>query len=286
MENFELFYERRERNPLRKQELAQLNYDNKAYADDIIREWERNIPQRIKDTYNILLKRDPKKAEEYLMGERQKEYQSHLKTKIGQDDYKLIFDKHGVKFYLDKKDLDKMNSQLISSINHSLRTFVDTIKDILPLRKPKIVIGDNRRNNKTNINKTGVTQVPAAYYYDGIIYIDIDHVDDPDLLVHEYAHLLADRISSQSKQLLQKGYSNMIDNFFKGVKKKKQDKLEGLDNDKWRKAVAKKLGLPSPYAFTNADEWFAEIITHWKKIPNNVVTYKFKQAVKSILTRL
>ena len=35
-------------------------------------------------------------------------------------------------------------------------------------------------------------------------------------------------------------------------------------------------------ALNNFDEFFAEIITHWKKMPNNVNTYRFKQAVKKV----
>jgi hypothetical protein len=43
---------------------------------------------------------------------------------------------------------------------------------------------------------------------------------------------------------------------------------------------------PSAYSVSNPDEFFAEIITNWKNVPNNVATYKFKNAVKKVITRL
>ena len=43
---------------------------------------------------------------------------------------------------------------------------------------------------------------------------------------------------------------------------------------------------PSAYSVSNPDEFFAEIITNWKNVPNNVATYKFKNAVKQVITRL
>ncbi len=285
MESFDIFYERNIRNPLRKKELEDYNYNNKAYADNAIKEWDANIPQKIKDTYRLIKLRDPQKAEEYLMGERQKEYQSHLRTKIDKG-YKLLFKKKGASVYLDLKDSDKVNSKVISEINSSIIKFMDYIKDIIPTKNFKIIITDTSRRNSISIDRSGSSTGVPAYYHDRLIYIDYNDAGDPDYLVHEYAHFLADGLPGKSKQMIEDGYKIMLDNYFRHVKKKKQDNLEGKENEKHRNAIAKKLGLPSPYAFTNADEWFAEIITHWKKIPNNVVTYKFKQAVKTIISRL
>ena len=57
---------------------------------------------------------------------------------------------------------------------------------------------------------------------------------------------------------------------------------------KERMEIAKKLGLPSEYAFNNFDEFFAEIIANWKEFSKNSspITYRFKQAVKSVLNTL
>jgi hypothetical protein len=76
----------------------------------------------------------------------------------------------------------------------------------------------------------------------------------------------------------------MLDEFFE--RKTRRKNLEGKRNEKLRSQLAKKMGLPSDYAATNFDEWFAELITHWKKLPKDRASYRFKQILKKVITRL
>jgi len=75
-----------------------------------------------------------------------------------------------------------------------------------------------------------------------------------------------------------------LDDFFE--RKTRRKNLEGRRNEKLRKQVAQKMGLPSDYAATNFDEWFAELISNWKNLPDNKISYKFKQILKKVITRL
>ena len=152
------------------------------------------------------------------------------------------------------------------------------MRDVLPIKKPRIVI--------KNIDKKVAGVIPPAYYQDRIIYIDTDQLSDPDYLVHEYAHYLADLIPKQTEEILLNEYQKFLDEYFRKSKRKKDFDLGGDEKRKMREAIAKKLGLPSSYAFTNFDELFAEIIMHWKRLPNNAASYKFKKSMKRVLTRL
>jgi hypothetical protein len=76
----------------------------------------------------------------------------------------------------------------------------------------------------------------------------------------------------------------MLSSYFE--KKTRRKSLKGKNNEELRIKVAEKLGLPSPYSTVNFDEWFAEVISHWKKMPNNANSYRFKTAMKKILTRI
>jgi len=82
MDNFEVFYERRERNPLRKRELEPLGYNNKKAGEDALEEWEQDIPNNVQDTYQILKRRNPSQAEQFLQQKRKEIRDQFLKKKI------------------------------------------------------------------------------------------------------------------------------------------------------------------------------------------------------------
>lgn len=212
-----------------------------------------------------------------------------FRDKIPSAEYEMLLDRYGVKFFMPKDEyraLDKVRRANITRIlNQSVNDFLNRIRDILPNRKPRIVIKDIAKVFPSNpYQEDG--QTPPAYKSDNIIYIDPQYIDNVDYMIHEYAHYLADKVPNQSFPILQREYKAMLDNYFRSVKKKQRQDLSLPEDQKLREKIAKKLGLPSQYAFVNPDEFFAEIITNWKTIPNNAATYKFKQAVKQVLSRV
>jgi hypothetical protein len=115
----------------------------------------------------------------------------------------------------------------------------------------------------------------------------------PDILLHEYAHLLADRVSKQVVPILRREYEKMINDFFTILmgKRTRKKHLEGEKNAFNRRVITKKLNIPDledkmGYGATNFDEWFAVTIQKWKEIPNNKATYRFKKVMKKIINRL
>ena len=86
-------------------------------------------------------------------------------------------------------------------------------------------------------------------------------------------------------------YESMLDIFFKHSKKKKQknfndvkDSEKNKELEKWRERIAIHFKLPSSYAVTNHDEFWAELITNWKRLPTQA--YQFKSSIKKIINRL
>lgn len=202
----------------------------------------------------------------------------------------------GFDIYFDK-DLDFIeNPAHFNRIQRTLRSTIVVattiyLKGIVPLRKPKIVITD--LTDQPNAAYRKGDSVPA-YYQDGVIYIDEYKIHNSYLLVHEYAHFLADRVKTQTQPLLRNAYNNMLDAYYNDLNKRKiklkdkQTDSKASANEKIieRQKIAKKLGFRSQYAFNDFDEFFAEVIASWKELPNNAITYRFKQAVKSVLNRL
>lgn len=269
MDKFEIFLEKRIKNPLRKQDLASREVpNNKEYVDSQVKEFEKTSSSKSPDIIN-----------QY----KQSLVNDYIRTSITPDKYKFLFEKNGMKFYLDKQDLDKWNPRWNRHLMTSVKMFLNDIKGLVPNRKPKFVVKNLQRDERLK-GEDGL--YPPAIYEDRVIYLDLDSIDNHEYLTHEYAHYLADLIPNQTEQLLQKEYSNMIDNYFREIKKRKRLDLEGNKNATYRKNIAKKLGFPTDYAFTNFSEFFAEILRFWKKLPNNTATYRFKQAIKSTLARL
>lgn len=123
-----------------------------------------------------------------------------------------------------------------------------------------------------------------------MIYIDQYHVDDPEFWIHEYAHYISHLIPDRFVDYAIEEYNKMLSEYFKYYvqKRTKRKNLENdrYDNPKHREQMAKYLGLPSEYASSNADEFFAEMLTYWNEIPNNKLTFRLKQVMRKILMRL
>jgi hypothetical protein len=286
-ETFKIFFERSERNRLRKQELKDKGVpDYKDWIDqekenlppkeaDKIRKMEKlKVPSELIDKF-----RDAKTSEH----EKRLKY-DYLRTKI---EGKLLFVEHGIKVYIDEYvDQDFSEKSLnCRTLKRIIGMLVVEYRDLIPNRKPKIVVTNTKKNPKLKgVNIIGGNTTLEGAYRNRIIYLNQFSVDDIQLLLHEYAHFLSDKISKQAEPFLRDEYKKMLDAFFE--RKTRRKNLEGKKNEKLRELVAKKMGLPSDYAATNFDEWFAELISHWKNLPNNPLSYRFKQILKKVITRL
>lgn len=215
--------------------------------------------------------------------EKEKKLKSaYFRKGVSEEEFRKVYERNGVEFYMpnDEYDVYKNTMNTIKRyMDLNVRKLME-IRDILPIKKPKIIV----KEIDEKINGT----VPPAYYdhKDRLIYIDVYQLVYPYYLIHEYAHYIADLFPKQSEEILMNEYNKFLDVYFKKMKKKKEEDLSGKEKENLRKSIAKKLELPSPYGFTNFDEFFAEIISHWKKLPNNKASYKFKQSMKKLLTRL
>ena len=287
MINFQLYFEKRERNPLRKRELERTNINNYTYVQKEKKKLPAESQSQIRKMKRLGV--EPEKIDAFKqkkIQEREQELkQKYFRTKITAP--VLVLEKFGIKVYKDSYATKEFapNSYSYRMINHLITKLVTDFKDILPNRKPRIIITDTSKNPvSATAAITGYDETPPGVYHDKLIYIDQHYVDDYDILVHEYAHYVADRIPKQTEPMLKAEYKKMLDEYFEKATRRKA--LEGLRNEKHRIAMAEKLGLPSDYAAANFDEWFAEIITHWKNVPNTKESYRFKSAVKSVLTRI
>jgi hypothetical protein len=288
MEKFNVYFEKRARNPLRRKELqdsgqeSHLDIYNREKdvlppdeQEKLEKQIELQVPQDKIDNWKIAkLKQQELDARDRL-----------LRDKIPKQEFDQIYEKYGIKFFMPKDEkvlrTPRMYS-LMRDLKSSVDIFLTNIRDILPNKKPRFVIKDlqNKNNPYYNDRRT------AAYVRDNIIYLDIDSIENPRYFIHEYSHWLAERIPNEIHPIIQVEYKKMLDFYFRSVKKKQRPNLEDPSDDRLRQRIAKKLGLPTDYSLVNADEFFAEIITHWKNLPNNATSYKLKQAVKRALSRL
>lgn len=275
------------RNPLRKKELSD-RLTNKEYYDSEIGKLSDDDKQKIKNMRKNGVDEDTIQAfQAAKIKKRDKELQNILKGKNKESNFTLIHNNRGLKIYRDKyvsNDFDKnmRNDFYIKSIP---RIIMDEYRDIIPNRKPVFVITDTEKNPLTkNVNLIGDDEAPGGVYHGRIVYLDQYSIGKKRVVLHEYAHFLADRVKKQVEPIIKKEYQKMLQNMF--GKRTKMKNLEGLDNEENRRLMASKMNLPSDYSSTNFDEWFAEIIAHWKMIPNNKETYRFKQIMKKIITRL
>jgi hypothetical protein len=288
MESFSTFFERRERNPLRKKELegSSTHHDWVEYDKNNL-EPEDNKKIRKMEKLGV----EPERIQtwkDYKLKEKENQLKhDYYRTKI--DEPTLILDIFGIKVYTDQYTSYNFSKDSVNleKAENTVREIVRDYKDIIPNRKPKFIITDTSKNPYTKgVNITGSGDDPAGVYRDRLIYIDQMSSDKYKIYIHEYAHFLENRVSKQVEKFLQEEYKKMLDGFFRSIKQRKRENLEGVENEKYRKAIAKKLGLPTDYAAANHSEWFAELIAHWKNMPNNKATYRFRQVMKKIINRL
>ena len=288
-ETFKIFFERRERNPLRKEELrdvgrisnieyieqekSNLDSEDQAKIDRMV---ELKVPEEL-----ITKFRNAKITEKEKSLKR-----DFLRTKL--NERQLWFKLFGIKVYVDEYVENPSEFEKSRLNNLTMRriigVLVNEFRDVLPVRKFNIVVTDNTKNPIFHeLSKKMDATIPGVYR-DRIIYLNKYNIDDPELLIHEYSHFIADRIPNEIYPMLKREYDKMLEEFF--GKKTKRQNLAGKRNKSLRAEVAKKMNLPSEYSATNPDEWFAELMQNWKNFPNNKKTYRFKSILKKIIGRL
>jgi preprotein translocase subunit Sss1 len=297
MKPFKLFIERKIRNPLRKEGLVssgQFDFHDPRFLDQY-REYYRKYPveqmddpedQVIRRKYENLFKSSEELAERYLESEVQKVLAKMLRPTT--KEYKKVYEYQGVQVFVDEDNVDDTNfspgSYNYRMVKHNVLVMLVYIRDILPNRKPKVVITNLSKNPYTK-SAFDANNPSAGMAYSKHIYLDESYFDDSVYWVHEYAHWVADLIPTQTQEMLRKAYKKMLNLYYKkmGLSKTKEKKTP--PNEVQLAKMAAKLGFPE-YGLTNHDEFFAVLIENWKQLPNNKLTYKFKSLVKSILTRL
>jgi hypothetical protein len=293
------------KNPLRKKSLEGIyspmgDDTNKAieWKDYILNGDLSNDPKhfKIKEDYLKLRETFPQRAESWL-NQLANEYQnSFRRTKTSE--YEKILESQGIQIFLDKyvnenfkNDTYKMYILPKMIIKLLLKT-----RGIMPNRKPKIIITDSSKNPKF---RGSYSKNPSAIYHDRLIFIDQNEIDNIDIWIHEFAHFVVDLIPTQTNQLLEKSYKDLLDIYWKKSKKKRRslapndpgNKVDVKETEMLRRKISKKLGFPQ-YGLINFDEFFAVIIEYWlsddvsKRLPDNAATYRFKTLVKNVLNRL
>jgi hypothetical protein len=290
-----LVIERKQRNPLRKQELwGQGNLDilnphyRELYNDVIINsDYDdlSDIDQRVKRKYENLLKSSEDLANRYLDSAFLRYIERVKKPKAA--DYKRIYQYQGVEVLLDEANVSDTNyapgSKNYRDIQHSVLVMLTYVRDLIPNKKPRIVITDVYKNKHVRDVAYSTPFRPAGFAFNKYIFIDENSKDEAAIYVHELAHWIVDLIPTQTQPLLIKAFNDMLDYYYKLSKKKRIQSSEITDSMRTR--MAKKLGFDE-YGLTNPDEFFAVLIENWKMLPNNKITYKFKSTVKSILIRI
>jgi hypothetical protein len=294
--SFKLFLERKQRNPLRKAELDSsniLDYKDPKFLDNF-REYYRKYPAAempevedrvIKNKYDNLLKSSKELAERYLENEIQARFANILRPSTRE--YRMIYTYQGVKVFVDDLNLDDINFKVGSpnyeEVKKNVLVMLVYIRDVLPNRRPKIVITNLSRNPHTK-DAYDPENPPAGLQFSKMIYLDEAHFEHSTYWVHEYAHWVADIVPSQSEEMIRRAYKKMLGLYYKKTKRKNPKSDKPLSDDMVAR-IAKSLGFPE-YGITSPNEFFAVLIENWKQLPNNKLTYKFKSLVKGILTRL
>jgi hypothetical protein len=292
MTPFRLYFERKQRNPLRKEELITSGKLDILGPDvlESYKEYYRKYPiDRMEDTedkviklkYDNLIKSSVELAEKYL-----DTVIKNLIKSIGREktkSYKKIYDYQGVQVFLDEDNVNDTNygvgSYNYRMVKHSVLVMLTYIRDILPNKSPKIVITSLKKNPFTKSYYNSKEQV-AGMAGDKLIFIDEMYIDENALWVHEYAHWVVDLIPTQTQSMMISAFEKFLDIYYIG----KHTKPKNITKRE-RYKIAKHLGFPE-YGLTDHNEFFAVLIENWKQLPNNKFTYKFKSLVKNILARL
>lgn len=283
------------KNPLRK-ELVKNAPNNLEYAKYFKTEWLTNFKQN-KDSdeykkYVAFKAKFPERAEKWLNILATSKANEFLRTKLPENSKKIL-EIQGIQVFLDPattSNFDK-SSQHYHDLVRSMNIFLMRIRGIVPNRKPKILITNPELNPLFQNLK--YVESAAGIYYDRMIFISEEEVNDPDVFVHEYAHFIVDIIPTQTGKLLEDAYVKMLDFYWKRAKVKKiklqptdmSDKTNVNEVRKMREKISRKLGFPQ-YGLINSSEFFAVLIENWHTLPNNAITYNYKQLVKNILIRL
>tara|TARA_R110002110_G_scaffold148108_1_gene339106 strand:- start:18073 stop:18993 length:921 start_codon:yes stop_codon:yes gene_type:complete len=306
MESFKVYLEKSPRNPLRKDRLKRAGVEDykvspmemKKLKEDWL--WwalrgdldpaHPNSPhlQDIRDRYTELLTHDEDglTAVKYLDSELQVYLKSLQREKLGSD-HEKIFEYQGIQVFLDTsvvKDDFSVGSRRYNNVVKAVKGMVEYVKDIIPLKKPRILITDLSKNPNTSNSVDG----DIVYGMAGEKVIYIDHLSNhmTNVYIHEYAHWLVSQTSEGSTKLLVEAYKNLLNLYYAKMKKRKVRMEEPVRvSRKVLNNLSVKLGFPE-YGTTDPDELFAVIIEKWKKLPTNAMTYKFKSLVKNIITQL
>jgi len=279
------------KNPLRKKELegSSTNHDYVEKIKPLLGKQKRRKIRK-QEEFGV----EPERIQAYKdskLSQRERRLKEvFFRTKLDPKKYDKILEKWGIQVFCEK-DLEllfKKGNNNYKIIEHSINNLVLNYRDVLPIKKFKIVIGNIPKHS---IFEKSEDVPPPAYYWDRIIFIDQHSIEEPDYLVHEYAHWIVDLIPKQTYELMMREYKQMLDNYYTHFKKKKRANLKKVDDSKenkvreqWREKISKFYNLPSAYSVTDHDEFWAELITYWKRLPPNA--YQFKQAIKKIIDRL
>jgi hypothetical protein len=310
MKPFKLFVERKQRNPLRKDELISSGVFDYFSPENIekYRRYYREYPvekmdnvndRTIRKKYHNLLKSSEELANQYLDSEIKKEYKDAIRIRT--KPFKKIYEYQGVQVFLDEENVENTDytpgSYNYRIVRHSVLVMLVYTRDILPNRKPKILITSLKKHPYT---KTAYDpkNPSAGMAGDRLIFIDENYVDNDAIWVHEYAHWVAGLIPKQTKQMLINSFEKFIELYYNkeipkevtnkktnGNKKPVNPLRRGKELSIRQKGIiAKKLGFPE-YGLTNHDEFFAVLIENWKQLPNTKLTYRFKSLVKNVINR-
>lgn len=289
MDSFNIFFEKRERNRLRKQELKDEGVPNNK--DWVEQEKENLPPEEIDKIKRMEELKVPSELINKFREGKLKEHEKKLSSEylVGKENKDLVFRRNyrNVKIYTDQYvvNVDKAVRRTFSTVF----TMVTTLKDIIPSRGFSVVITNSKKNPEfPEVKALGDKTKSLAYYRRNKIYVDELQSIDASTLLHEYAHLLADRVTKKVEHIIRYEYEKMINGYFTSItgKRSRRKNLEGKRNEMNRKQVAEALGLPNDYAATNFDEFFAVLIEHWRQMKNNIHTYRFKQILKKVITKL
>ena len=295
MRSFDIVLEKKIRNPLRKKELSisgEMNYNSPEFYNSLkdytlYSDIEDLTPEykTIRLKYDQLNTNSKNLAERYLHAELRKIIERYIRPST--KNYTKIFDYGGVQVFLDEQNVDEdfsVGSYNHRMVRHGVVNMLLYIKDILPNRKPRIVITDISKNKYTSdsFGEEGAGGMAVGK----LIFIDWKYIDDPKYYIHEYAHFLTDLIPSQSKKLLVQSFIGLLNEYYTKIKKRKIKPGEpSRISNKVLRNVAHRLGFPE-YGTQNPDEFFAMVIETWKELPNNKSGYKFKYLVKNIINRI
>ena len=289
------------KNPIRKQHLKDTggNIDYRNYNVSTPEEWKKKIlagkdldakESDIRDKYLNFKHRFPQKAETWLDQLSITLSGPILRDKLSPQTSK-IYEKYGVQVFTDEFITESFSKESKNYANmvETVNNFLEKIKELLPNKKPRIIITNKHRNP---LFKGLIMKDAPGAYRDRLIYIDQNEIKNLSLWIHEYAHFVADLIPKQTEPMLDREYKKLLDFYWRKVRKKRES-LSPLNDSPSeikraniiRNKVALKLGFPQ-YGLMDRDEFFAVLIEKWNEFPNNKASYRYKTMVKGILSRL